>query len=80
MRAMAGDQLVSGSGSIALILKVLGSDGHPPYIVKWLRGGNIAMVDPDAYARVVPADGSPSAGSGHGGQADCVFGPFGPAE
>lgn len=39
-----------------VILDVLGADGHPPFIVKWLAGGNIAMVDPDPYARVIPAE------------------------
>lgn len=61
MRARTGDTLVAGSGSTALIVDVLGTDGLPPYIVKWARGGNIAMVDPDPYARVIPADG-PSRG------------------
>lgn len=56
MRARAGDTLVAGSGSIALIVEVIGADGHPPYIVKWMSGGNIAMVDPDPYARVIPGD------------------------
>jgi hypothetical protein len=69
MRARAGDKLVAGSGSTALIVRVLGADGHPPYIVKWLRGGNIAMVDPDPYARVIPGDSLPD------GSED-----FGPAE
>ena len=59
MRAKAGDTFVAGSGGIALIVEVLGTDGHPPYIVKWLSGGNVAMVDPDPYARVIPADDSP---------------------
>lgn len=56
MRARQGDKLVAGSGSIALIVNVVGADGHPPYIVKWVRGGNIAMVDPDPDARVIPGD------------------------
>lgn len=59
MRAKTGDTLVAGSGSIALIVDVLGIDGRPPYIVKWARGGNIAMIDPDQYARVIPADSPP---------------------
>lgn len=58
MRARTGDILVAGSGSIALIIDVLGTDGHPPYVVKWALGGNIAMVDPDPYARVIPAEGA----------------------
>ena len=56
MRAKAGDKLLAGSGLVAVILDVLGADGHPPFIVKWLAGGNIAMVVPDPYARVIPAE------------------------
>jgi hypothetical protein len=59
MKAKAGDKLVAGSGAVAVILNALGADGGPPFVVRWLRAGNIAMVDPDPYARVVPAD-SPS--------------------
>ncbi len=57
MRAKAGDKLLAGSGLVAVIVDVIGADGHPPYIVKWLAAGNIAMVDPDPYARVIPAGG-----------------------
>ncbi|HEX9624832.1 MAG TPA: DUF1918 domain-containing protein [Streptosporangiaceae bacterium] len=56
MKAQAGDKLLAGSGAVATIVKVLGTDGHPPYIVRWLSAGNITMVDPDPYARVIPAD------------------------
>jgi len=59
MKAKAGDKLRAGSGAVAIILNALGADGHPPYIVKWLPAGNIAMVDPDPYARVIPADSPP---------------------
>jgi hypothetical protein len=55
MKAKAGDKLLAGSGAVAVILNVLGPDGHPPYIVRWLPARNIAMVDPDPYARVIPA-------------------------
>jgi hypothetical protein len=37
-------------------MDVLGADSHPSFIVKWLAGGNIAMVDPDPCARVIPAE------------------------
>jgi hypothetical protein len=58
MKAKAGDKLLAGSGAVAIILSALGVDGHPPYVVKWLPAGNISMVDPDPYARVMPADSS----------------------
>jgi hypothetical protein len=57
MRAQVGDRLLaaSGSGSVGLIVAVLGADGQPPYVVKWQRTGHIAMVVPDPYARIIPA-------------------------
>jgi hypothetical protein len=57
MRAEVGDRLLaaSGSGSVGLIVAVLGDDGQPPYVVKWQRTGHIAMVFPDTYARIIPA-------------------------
>jgi hypothetical protein len=58
VKAQPGDKLVAGSGAVAIILSALGVDGHPPYVVKWLPAGNISMVDPDPYARVMPADSS----------------------
>jgi hypothetical protein len=51
-----GCPLQPGRRSPAGILDVLGVDGHPPFIVKWLAGGNIAVVDPDPYALVIPAE------------------------
>jgi hypothetical protein len=65
MRAQAGDRLLAaaGSGSVGLTVGVLGDDGRPPYVVKWLRSGHIAMVFPDPYARIIPA-GHPARTSG----------------
>jgi hypothetical protein len=58
MRAQVGDRLLVGQGRhrIGLILDVPNSDGLPPYIVKWHSDGHIAMVFPDQYARIIPAD------------------------
>jgi uncharacterized protein DUF1918 len=57
MRAQVGDRLLVGHGRqrTGLIIGLLRSDGQPPYVVRWLSGGNIAMVFPDQYARIVPA-------------------------
>ena len=57
MRAKVGDRLLVGHGRhrIGLIVDVPQPDGQPPYIVKWLSDGHIAMVFPDQYARVIPA-------------------------
>jgi hypothetical protein len=56
MRAQTGDRLLAGPGStsVGLIVSVLGEDGQPPYIVRWLRSGHLAMVVPGEYARVIP--------------------------
>ena len=57
MRARAGDTLlVSGSHTrTGRLSEVVGPNGSPPYVVKWLADGHIAMVTPDEYSRIVPA-------------------------
>jgi hypothetical protein len=56
MRAHVGDWLLVGHGRqrTGLIIGLLRGDGQPPYIVRWLSTGHIAMVFPDQYARIVP--------------------------
>ena len=56
MRARVGDRLVVGADRIGVVIGVPASDGSPPYVVKWLKDGHIAMVQPDQYARIVPAE------------------------
>jgi hypothetical protein len=57
MQAQVGDRLLVGHGRhrIGLVVGVPRGDGLPPYIVKWLSDGHIAMVHPDQYARIIPA-------------------------
>ncbi len=58
MHAHVGDRLVV-EGDLArtgLIIDVPHADGSPPYIVRWLANGHIAMVSPGAFARVIPGD------------------------
>jgi Domain of unknown function (DUF1918) len=55
MRAHVGDRLVVGDNRVGLVVGVPAADGSPPYIIKWLRDGHIAMVQPDQYSRIVPA-------------------------
>jgi Domain of unknown function (DUF1918) len=54
MRAHVGDRLVLGDDRIGVVIGVPSEDGTPPYIVKWLKDGHIAMVTPDQYSRIVP--------------------------
>ncbi len=55
MRAQVGDQLLVGTDRMGMVIGVPAEDGSPPYIIKWLKDGHIAMVQPDQYARIIPA-------------------------
>ena len=55
MRARVGDRLVLGPDRIGVVIGIPATDGSPPYVVKWLKGGNIALVQPDQYSRIIPA-------------------------
>jgi uncharacterized protein DUF1918 len=80
MRAHVGDQLVVGVDRIGVVVGVPAEDGSPPYIIKWLNDGHIAMVLPDQYSRIVPAgewvngSGEPVNASGEPASADCQQG------
>ena len=58
MYAHVGDRLIAEGDAArsGLIIGVPHDDGSPPYIVKWLSDGHIAMVWPGDFARVVPAE------------------------
>jgi len=60
MYARAGDRLIveGDHARSALIIEVPHEDGSPPYIVKWLADGHIAMVSPGQFARIVPTERS----------------------
>jgi hypothetical protein len=57
MHAHVGDHLIveGNPERTAVIIDIPHIDGSPPYIVRWLAGGHIAMVSPGQFARVVPA-------------------------
>ncbi len=57
MYAHVGDQLVveGDAARKGLIIGVPHDDGSPPYIVRWLADGHIAMVSPGQFARIIPA-------------------------
>jgi Domain of unknown function (DUF1918) len=60
MRADIGDVLVlpGREGPAGLVIGVVGEDGAPPYVIKWLSDGHVAMVTPDQYSRILPAAGA----------------------
>jgi hypothetical protein len=57
MRARVGDMLVvpGNQTRTGLVVGVVGQNGAPPYVIKWLTDGHIAMVTPDQYSRIVRA-------------------------
>ncbi len=57
MHARVGDQLVpEGDRSrTGIIIGVPHTDGTPPYVVKWLASGHIAMVTPGDYTQIIAA-------------------------
>jgi hypothetical protein len=58
-----GDQLVldGDEGRAALIIALQHPDGSPPYVVRWLNDGHLALVYPGPYARIRPTrTGEPS--------------------
>jgi hypothetical protein len=59
MKAVPGDRLIieCDPGRVGEVIAVPQSDGSPPYVVRWERSGHIALVSPDCYASIVPADG-----------------------
>ena len=58
MRARVGDRLVPDGGPdrIGLVIGLRNEDGSPPYIVRWMATGHVALVFPGPYARIVPGD------------------------
>ena len=55
MKAEVGDRLVQDGdpGRVGLIIGLQNMDGSPPYVVKWLSDGHIALVSPGPYTRIV---------------------------
>ena len=71
MYAQVGDRLIVDADAerVAVIIGVPHPDGSPPYVVKWLIDGHIAMVSPGQFARVIQAPddaGGPAAGECEG--------------
>jgi hypothetical protein len=64
MRARVGDRLVVGDDRVGEVVGVPSADGSPRYIIKWLKDGHIAIVLPDQYSRMVPAEETVTGGSG----------------
>lgn len=66
MYAHVGDRLVmdGDAARTGLIIEIPHDDGSPPYVVKWLATGHIAMVSPGEFSRVIPATEAKGAATG----------------
>ena len=64
MLAHIGDRLIveGDPARTGLIIGIPNQDGSPPYIVRWLANGHIAMVSPGQFARISPPEHHPTAG------------------
>jgi len=56
MKANVGDRLITEGVEgqrECLIIQLQHEDGSPPYVVRWLSDGHIALVFPGPYTRLV---------------------------
>lgn len=58
MKAHIGDRLIpdGDSSRAGVVIGLHNADGSPPYVVKWLSDGHIALVFPGPYARMIPGN------------------------
>jgi Domain of unknown function (DUF1918) len=67
MKAQVGDRLLPDGDlhRAGVIISLRNADGSPPYVVRWLSDGHIALVFPGPYTHVV-RDGPSGAATGPG--------------
>jgi Domain of unknown function (DUF1918) len=55
MKAAVGDRLEpdDDASRTGMIIGLRNADGSPPYIVRWLSDGHVALVFPGPYTRLV---------------------------
>ena len=58
MKAHVGDRIVIADDDdrVGLVIGLKHPDGSPPYVIRWLNGGHVALVFPSPYARIIPAE------------------------
>ncbi len=73
MKAHVGDLLIADGSDDQRACEIIGlhrADGAPPYVVRWLTDGHVALMFPGPYTRLVPAgrenmEPTAESGSGH---------------
>jgi hypothetical protein len=65
VQARVGDRLLPDGEQrrAGVIIGLRNADGSPPYVVKWLSDGHIALVSPGPYTKVVRAEPASEAGA-----------------
>ncbi len=64
MKANIGDRLVTDGPDgprECLIIGLQHADGSPPYVVRWLADGHLALVFPGPFTRLVHRDNAAGA-------------------
>jgi hypothetical protein len=58
MKARVGDRLIveGDHARTGLVIGLRNEDGSPPYAIRWLANGHIALVFPNEYSRIVPPE------------------------
>jgi hypothetical protein len=72
MKARVGDFLVRNGDNERGVCEIVGlhhADGSPPYAVRWLSDGHIALLYPGPYTRLVRRPAGPRDGRAAGGPA-----------
>ena len=61
MKAHVDDRLVTEGTDGPRVCVIIGlhhADGSPPYVVRWLADGHIALMFPGPYTKLVPSSGN----------------------
>ena len=69
MKARVGDRLItegSGRQRACVIISLHNADGSPPYVVRWLADGHIALMFPGPFTKLVHGEGSIEHSRPHG--------------
>jgi hypothetical protein len=58
MKARVGDRLIveGDHARTGLVIGLRNEDGSPPYVIRWMSNGHVALVFPNEYSRIVPPE------------------------
>jgi Domain of unknown function (DUF1918) len=58
MKARVGDRLIveGDHARTGLVIGLRNEDGSPPYVIRWMSNGHVALVFPNEYSRIIPPE------------------------